>query len=313
MFISQKQNFSQRHLVFSQPLAFPHPSVLPGADFNPEPWCLKPAASLSLSCLKGESYLEDVILFFQRFHGRLCPRATLSCVECREAEQFCHARKMLSVPWDTRSLLTVDFYFFALFSPCGILASPGDSCSETSSWASMLPPNTTASLCWSQSSWRTHNFCVPCIYHLQQTAQPLLVGSIQGTANLTSAPQPGLTFWNPPVLFIKMTTQEISSFPHWKLKVKSHHSCCRGFTKSHISSFCFKNTFFFLLSHTDAAAVFGRAFSVADLPFSLTFHQKNPGLSTPQDWVSETLKVKVKYITASGKALLQPRSSILHF
>lgn len=93
-------------------------------------------------------------------------------------------------------------------------------------------------------SWRTDNLYVPCTYHPQHTAQPPLFGSVQGTANLTSAPQPGLTFWNPPVLFIKMTTQEISSFPHWKLKVKSHHSCCRGFTKSRISSFCFKNIFF---------------------------------------------------------------------
>jgi len=41
--------------------------------------------------------------------------------------------------------------------------------------------------------------------------------------------------------------------------------------------------------------------------------KKHLGLSTPQDLVSETLEVKIKYITASGKVLLQPRSSILHF
>lgn len=41
--------------------------------------------------------------------------------------------------------------------------------------------------------------------------------------------------------------------------------------------------------------------------------KKHLGLSTPQDLVFETLKLKVKYITASGKALFVPRSSVLHF
>lgn len=40
--------------------------------------------------------------------------------------------------------------------------------------------------------------------------------------------------------------------------------------------------------------------------------KKHLGLLTPQDLVFETLKVKVKYITASGKAWLEPRSSTLH-
>lgn len=53
------------------------PSVLPGVDLNPEPWCLKPTASPSLFCTEGESDLEDVILLFQRFHGRLCPETPL--------------------------------------------------------------------------------------------------------------------------------------------------------------------------------------------------------------------------------------------
>lgn len=111
-----------------------------------------------------------------------------------------------------------------------------------------------------------------------------------------------------------MTTQEISSFPHWELKVKTHHSCCRGFTKSRISSFCFKNMFFSSQSRCCSCSF------RQSLPygwFAIFSHfplkKKNLELSTPQALVFETLKVKVKYIKAPGTALQKPRSRILHF
>lgn len=54
---------------------------------------------------------------------------------------------------------------------------------------------TAASTCVEANlSWRTDNLCVPCTYHPVQTAQPLLFLSVQHTANLILAPQPGLVF-----------------------------------------------------------------------------------------------------------------------
>lgn len=158
---------------------------------------------------------------------------------------FCHTRKSMSVSWDTRHLLTLICTSLLCF-PHTVPQHPWEAAAQRH-----LPEyhhcHSTPTLACVEAnlSLRSDDLCVPCIYQSQQIAWSLMFGSVQDPANLTSAPQPGLTFWNPPVLFIKMTTQEISSFPRWKLKVKSHHSCCRGFTKSRISSFCSKNIFFF--------------------------------------------------------------------
>lgn len=164
MFIPQNQNFSQRHFIFNQLLAEAFLSLL----FSQEQILMQSHSAWKqlLCCLffaQKESLIWKMWSSFFRDFMDDCPRATLSCTECREAEQFCyarkstreaehtfcHVRKRISMPWDTRYLLTFDLYFFALFSPCGTLTSLGGSCSETSSWVSPLPPNTNTSLCWS--------------------------------------------------------------------------------------------------------------------------------------------------------------------
>lgn len=93
----------------------------------------------------------------------------------------------------TRHLLSLGLYFCALFSLCGTLAYleaaaqrhyPGSHCCQPA------PTSPSAEV----KLGCADNLNVPCTYHVQQAAEPLLFGRVQGTANFTSAPQPGLTF-----------------------------------------------------------------------------------------------------------------------
>lgn len=101
-----------------------------------------------------------------------------------------------------------------------------------------------------------------------------------------------------------MTMQEISCFPHCNSKLKAITAAAEASPKAASAVSVLKTFFFFFYPVTEMQLQFSAEPSLWLICCFLSLSiKKHLGLSTPQDLVFETLKLKVKYITASGKAV----------